>query len=275
MTNMKDSNWNPDRQSILNKYDKNGDGIYDTNEVNAIVDDYMTTIRNNNALIDTNKGQKKLLILCGLMIFILSLSNLGTAFLAANLAKDTRVAQDGIMTATDGTAIKTMNTAESITITGKASFDSNSSDTLERKLLGFSDERSFACVTEDEMMKLFNNAIGGSGTSLTLQDEEMPSVQKTIFIAGRVSRRSMNENDFKRRLSEGRGTADYVTDFEYAFPEANISFEYAPDECAGRRKLTSVAGRFTQPPLFVAKCCWWDYWFGGPLGNMNGNMNFP
>ena len=110
---MRDSNWQSGRQSILKKYDANGDGVYDTDEVNAIVDDYMATIQNNNALITTNQGQKKLLIFSGIMVLILSISNLGTAFLAANLAKDTHVAEDGTMTSTGNEkGIKTMNTAE-------------------------------------------------------------------------------------------------------------------------------------------------------------------
>ncbi len=241
---MRDSNWQSDRQSILKKYDANGDGVYDTDEVNAIVDDYMATIKNNNALIDTNEGQKKLLIFSSIMILILSISNLGTAFLAVNLAKDTRVSEDGTMKSTGNEkGIKTMNTAECLTVPAKVFPSGQMSSQSMRRNRKLAQEVEFdfsACFTEDEVMSMYNNAREGSGTSLTLQDETNPSLEKTVFVGGEVLRKSMDEDNFERRLSEG-GTADYVTDFEYFFPDLGLVFEYAPDACAERRKLSDCS----------------------------------
>ncbi len=229
---LKESSWQSTRQHILTKYDKNGDGVYDVSEVNAIVDDYMATINQNTSLIDTNQNQKKIIMFSALMIILLSISNLGTAFLAVSLAKEVKVSEDGTMTSTDGanTALKTMKKVETM----KVLSESVHLSTEERRRLTGS--TSFGCFTKEQVERMYNNAQNGSGTNLILEDKNVPGVQRTINLAGSTSKLVSDESSV-RLLSDGdMDEADI--DFEYHFPDSGgIQFRHAPEECGQRRML--------------------------------------
>lgn len=87
----KDSNYGSRRQSIIQKYDTTGDGVFQSEAIDNIVDDYMATILNNNTLLNTNYNQKKQPGFASILLVVLSFANLGTAIFAANISKETVV----------------------------------------------------------------------------------------------------------------------------------------------------------------------------------------
>ncbi len=234
---LKDDNWKSSRQSILLKYDKNGDGVYDTDEVNGIVDDYMATIQKNAVLVDTNHAMKKLLTFSGIMIFILSLSNLGTAVLAAYLAKEISVASDGTLMTADGknTALKTESKAQVLTL-GKSFSDSaemvdtpGGTHSLDKdgQEFGNNDNRR-TCFPGDEVVKLYDDFKAGATTAkVTIVEKvlqgDSPS-EYTYTITGNAA----------RSLLPGTSAADPddgIINWRYGFfsDNANIVFEYHSD----------------------------------------------
>merc|ERR1740139_1685451 len=101
------------RQEIIKKYDVNGDGVFDAKEINCIMDDYMFITQTNKSLTDSNTNQKKLLSGTFLLIVLLTLSNLGTAFLAVNMSKEV-VVVDGKIMANGGSQEEAISTMTSV-----------------------------------------------------------------------------------------------------------------------------------------------------------------
>merc|ERR1740139_1487686 len=101
------------RQEIIKKYDVNRDGVFDAKEINCIMDDYMFITQTNKALTDTNKNQKKLLSGTFLLILLLTLSNLGTSFIAVNMSKEV-VVVDGKIMANGGSQEEAISTMTSV-----------------------------------------------------------------------------------------------------------------------------------------------------------------
>ena len=168
------------RQDIIKKYDVNGDGVFDTNEINCIMDDFMFMMQTNKSLADTNSNQKKLLIGAFFLVVLLSISNLGTALLAVNMSKEI-VVVDGKIMANGGSqeeAISTMNTVK--TVTKRIQGSPNSRDRNSRKLhlkagtevdvsaLVQGGDGGVLCFDHEEVQSIFNSAVNGSGTNLVL-----------------------------------------------------------------------------------------------------------
>ncbi len=229
MTALRDKNASSSRLTLLKKYDKNGDGIYQTDEVNAIVDDYMATMQTNTNLILSNETQKKVIIFCIIMIVLLAISNFATAFLAVNLAKEMKVSADGTMRSNDGndTALKTLSKVESIAVPGNAALTSTSDRNLEEE------DKKIGCLTPEEAMIIYKNAQEGSGTSLIVQDEFIPGTETTHFIGG-TAVRSLREEDgnYERRLLAAEDELE-LDDFVYWFPDSEIELVYTPKGCTG------------------------------------------
>ncbi len=215
---MKDDNWKSGRQSILHKYDKNGDGIFDTDEVNAIVDDYMDTIRKNVTLIDTNEGMRKLLIFAGVMILLLSLSNLGTALLAAHLAKEITISSDGKLTSADGkeTALKTMSTSYIMT-SGKSFSEEvgNNTESLLKDGVVIAGT-NIKCFDGDEVVNAYNTVVDGGTASLKLyisaQQTDTHQISGSAVKVAKNGQTTIDGDDF--------------TNWRYGFPDKRIAFVY-------------------------------------------------
>eukprot|EP00553_Chaetoceros_curvisetus_P001113 CAMPEP_0204615676 /NCGR_PEP_ID=MMETSP0717-20131115/3112_1 /ASSEMBLY_ACC=CAM_ASM_000666 /TAXON_ID=230516 /ORGANISM="Chaetoceros curvisetus" /LENGTH=259 /DNA_ID=CAMNT_0051628675 /DNA_START=101 /DNA_END=880 /DNA_ORIENTATION=+ len=239
-TRLKDENWRAGRQSILLKYDKNGDGIYDTDEVNAIVDDYMDTIRKNVTLIDTNKGMKKLLIFAAVMILLLSLSNLGTALLAAHLAKEITISSDGKLTSADGknTALKTMSTAYVMT-SGKSFSDEVSESLMKQGVV--IDGTNIKCFDGDEVVNAYNAVVDGGTVSLQLYISAQQTDTHTI--SGSAVKAA--------KVGQVTTDGDPITNWRYGFPDRSMAFVYN-DRCVNNGQhfkfIYNVAITWTDTP---------------------------
>ena len=163
------------RQGIIKKYDVNGDGVFDANEINCMMDDFMFITQTNKSLVDTVSNQKKLLSGAFLLIVLLTLSNLGTSFIAVNMSKEV-VVVDGKIMANGGSqeeAISTMTSVRTLTkmrgernrriLTGDNSTTGDTGDDV-------------VCFTDVEVQKLFDNAVDGSGTNVVLQGSNSTTV---------------------------------------------------------------------------------------------------
>jgi hypothetical protein len=136
-----------------------------------------------------------------ILILILSLSNLGTAILAANISKEA-VIVDGRFVTNDGSAktISTMNTVESVTKTwelhqhsrnlAEDGADTTTTDTTASQ---------FTCFTQEEVDTIFETSISGSGTNLIMQSvEDDGSISQTVVSihgTGHSSRRGVSFPD--------------------------------------------------------------------------------
>lgn len=85
---------------VLKKYDLDGDGKLDAAEQQNIGHDMLR-------MEDIARLQKKLLMFSFGVIVFLCVSNIATGYLAVMLAKDTKVAKDGVMKDTSGGNVKT------------------------------------------------------------------------------------------------------------------------------------------------------------------------
>lgn len=81
------------------RYDLNKDGKIDADEQRRIVHDLMH-------MEDVSKFQKKLVIILSVSILVLTIANIGTAYLAVRLAKDLKIS-DGVMKDMSGANVKT------------------------------------------------------------------------------------------------------------------------------------------------------------------------
>jgi hypothetical protein len=166
------------RQEIIKKYDVNGDGVFDTNEINCIMDDFMFMTQTNKSLTDTIYNQKKLLIGTFLLVVLLSISNLGTALLAVNMSKEL-VVVDGKIMANGGSeeeAISTMTSVRTVfkQFNGTPGKQPVVEDETRRKrhleLLQSGNDGKILCFGREEVQSFFANAMNGSGTNLVLEE---------------------------------------------------------------------------------------------------------
>lgn len=81
------------------RYDLNKDGKIDADEQRRIVHDLIH-------MEDVSKFQKKLVIILSVSILVLTIANIGTAYLAVRLAKDLKIS-DGVMKDMSGANVKT------------------------------------------------------------------------------------------------------------------------------------------------------------------------
>eukprot|EP01083_Nonionella_stella_P101954 289620_1 len=222
---LRDSNFGSRRQSIIQKYDKTGDGVFQGEEIDNILDDYMATMQNNNTLIDANSNQKKMLSFASIIIVILSLSNLGTAILAANISKET-VVVDGRFVTNDGSAdaISTRNSVGTVTkgnamVAGFGATGLQVGSTNSRRNLVEDEDADIsapnkeedgldvACFTDGEVNAIFESAINGSGTNIVFQwKEEDGSTSRGV-----VPIHGIGHAD-KERVSFPNSGVDFVPD---------------------------------------------------------------
>jgi len=216
ISTLRNSNYGASRQSIMDKYDTNGDGKIDLAELHAFVDDYIINITNNDTLLDRVSNMRRLIGFGTILLVIIALSNLGTAILAANISKDT-VIVDGRFVANDGsaTAISTTNSVESIT----KMFSKEGRRKLEDGAADAAASSPHACFTQAEVNTISASSIHGSGTNLIIQSgEDDGSISESLF------------------LIHGTG---YFNQTQVSFPESNVQFDLDNEGlCAdNRRKL--------------------------------------
>lgn len=85
---------------MLDKYDLDGDGKLDTSEQKNIGHDILR-------MRDVANMQKKLLIAASSFIVLLTITNIGSAYCAMILARDLKVASNGVMKDMTGGNVKT------------------------------------------------------------------------------------------------------------------------------------------------------------------------
>ena len=99
------NNTNPERrddvhQKMLDKYDLDGDGKLNISEQQNIGHDMLR-------MEDIAKMQKKVIIAGCCFILLLAITNIGSGYCAMMLAKDLKVASDGVMKNMNGGNVKT------------------------------------------------------------------------------------------------------------------------------------------------------------------------
>jgi hypothetical protein len=232
---LKDTNWTSARKSIMAKYDKNGDGHFDQDEVEGIIDDYMGTIYNKQSLEDSNKTQRKIIIFGTIMIVLLSLSNLGTGIAAAYISKDITVI-DGMLMAVDGDESATKyGDRQQALLTNNAvmRFDMKRMErTAMRRLQDLTVETTVACIPQDMAA-----AIGA--TMLTSGAANLGLVKTQI--AGALSTASEASADLTSLISL-YGSMVYSDDGTIlTFPAANVKIDMSPtSECAAEGQFGVV-----------------------------------
>lgn len=183
LNRLRDANFGSRRQAIIAKYDTNGNGVFQGAEIDNILDDYMTTIQNNDTLLNVHSNQKRLLSIASIIIVLLAISNLGTALLAANMSKET-VVIDGRFVANDGSAeaISTRNSVETINRQATVKFCGCRNLVENVDAYDADDEDlTFACFTAGEVDAIFESVINGSGTNIVIQSEEDDaSISRTV-----------------------------------------------------------------------------------------------
>jgi len=258
------------RQGVIKKYDVNGDGVFDANEVNCIMDDFLFLKQTNTSLVGTNSNQKKLLSGAFLLIVLLAMSNLGTALLAVNMSKEV-VVVDGKIMANGGSqeeAISTMNSVRTVTqeVKSRGSNGIGNRRTLQDNEEANDDEDwdtfffdvSDVCFTQEQVESFYQYAKKDSGgTTIELYDG---SESQFFQIKGRASKKSK-----KYKYKQFPGKARYLE--TYTFGDSNVKFVHDDrtietiNRCVGHPKfqLRQIAEDgyvpVSEPPLFFMKSC--------------------
>ncbi len=172
------------RQVILERYDTDGDGKFDTNEIHSIIDDVVSMTQVIKSLDDTNSQMKKIIIGAFSLIVVLSISNFGTALLAMNMSKEV-VVVDGKIMANGGSQEEAISTMTSVRTLKKQFLDTKHHQDRHRRILRqgniFSqgvqgndtpltkdDNKEVICFTSNEVKDLLESTIDGSGTNIVL-----------------------------------------------------------------------------------------------------------
>jgi len=210
------------RQEIIKKYDVNGDGVFDAKEINCILDDYMFITQTNKSLTDTITNQKKLLSGTFLLIVLLTLSNLGTSFLAVNMSKEV-VVVDGKIMANGGSQEEAISTMTSVRTLEKEVHGSVKAAFFGHgRILGNDVDFSatspteVVCFTGNEVQSLFDNAMDGSGTNVVFNGTAED---------GSIFKRFININ--------GGGSFDDIDGGVYTFSNAQF-VQVDIDRCDGQ-----------------------------------------
>jgi len=173
--------WRTAKKNVMKKYDLNDDGKFDGQEVENIIDEYINTLNKHANLSESHKVQKKVISFGAVMIILLSLSNLGTAFLAVSLAKETRIV-DGKMVNNDGTqsAVLTETAVKTFSGSGLPLVGAG-------RRLNADGSRTFACFTEETVEEIFDT-VAESGVANTLVRDENNRIGEIIPVQGQASR---------------------------------------------------------------------------------------
>lgn len=244
---LKDSNWASARKSIIMKYDKNGDGNFDKEEVEGIIDDYMGMIYNKQTLDDANKAQKKIIIFSAIMIVLLSISNLGTGIAAANISKDIRIIDGKMVEAGRNKSFNALMTERSVKM-----FDMYATRaSMDRKLQVDADEDedeeaiksdAIGCISKETAEEVLETVAMTGHANLVLKNTKSMFLTSVISIQGSAMVKSVSG----RLLSAG---SDVDTgNKEFFFPHAEVKFvpndagcqPEGTDEAAGKPEEKSL-----------------------------------
>jgi len=171
---------------VLNKFDTNRNGVFDRDEVICIIDEYDETVQANKALVDTNSNQRKVIVGFFFLIVLLSISNLGTGLLAANMSKEV-VVVDGKIMANGGSQEEAISTMTSVRTLKKVypgdphlvarhrrMFEGNVFSQMEAGnettvVQDNDDTNDHVCYTGQDVDALVESAIDGSGYIILLE----------------------------------------------------------------------------------------------------------
>jgi len=156
-------------RELLEKYDTNNDGQFSTEEVCNILGDYLKTRK-------AKKNLRNYLFVAVLLIAILGVSNIGTAFVANNLTKELRVSTDGTMVSANDKdiRIKSMST--------RASYgaDENKGSRSMRRLLDDTGNSCF-CVHGNHLEDIVNTV---KDAEITLTFPYVNSDEVNVIVRG-------------------------------------------------------------------------------------------
>lgn len=158
--------------SVISKqYDRHGKGYLDEGEkgMRAMDSDnkgYLNTDQ-IHALVDSkiaadqqSKTFKKFSLILVVLVILLAVSNIGTAYLAVSLSKDTKLSTNGVLVSNGADGVE-------VTVKGKGSTINLTFDTYDADL----DERG-ACLTPGQVGQLYTDVTGGVATRVLVTDPE-------------------------------------------------------------------------------------------------------
>jgi len=173
--------WRTAKKNVMKKYDLNHDGKFDGQEVENIIDEYINTLNKHANLSESHKVQKKVISFGAVMIILLSLSNLGTAFLAVSLAKETRIV-DGKMVNNDGTQSAVLTETAVKTFSG-----SGLPPVGAERRLNADGSRTVACFDEETVEDILDS-VAVSGVANTVVRDENNRIEEIIPVQGQATR---------------------------------------------------------------------------------------
>ena len=148
----------------------------------------MLTLHKQQNLANITKTQSKVIYITICLIILLSLSNLGTTFLAVNLAKEIRII-DGMMVSNDGikSATATRSSVKACSVVGVEDMGLPADRRLEDDY-----ERTIACYTDDEANEIYEGR-----ANLVVRDPREPAAERVVPVNGEAQRRML---DVSRKL---------------------------------------------------------------------------
>lgn len=225
------ASWKTARTDVLKKYDLNNDGKFDGQEVENIINEYINTLNKHANLSESHRFQKRIIAFGAVMIILLSLSNLGTAFLAVNLAKETRIV-DGKMVNNDGSDSGIMTEAAVKSFSAPQVTPMESRRSLQDGVM--TEWNTFACYSPREVEEIVNT-VAESGTANTVLRDEKNVIQQIIPLTGSVTR-SYAPSESRRGLQNSLGP------MVIEFREVGVAFVQNDPNCVYGRRLETSDG---------------------------------
>lgn len=153
-------------QETLNKYDLDGDGTIDKNEVRMLVRNFIE--EKNLSYMNRN-----LIFLLVGIVLIMSASNIGTAYLAVQLQKDVKVLQDGALMSKDGKMVSVRARGEFLSVDNSSiPFSPNRRELLSTDS-GFelNNITASGCVRAEDFAVLYSGFLNGENTGIFMKNE--------------------------------------------------------------------------------------------------------
>ena len=243
------------RDNIMTKYDVNNDGVFSGAEVKMILNDFAATVKLNNSL-------KRLIGVAIGLIVILSVSNLGTAFLAVNLSKEMHVSSDGTLVANDKEAavLRTQSHSETFKVKGRLP----DMEARRRGLRSLADDEenpgaNIACLPAEMAEKIFELVSKGSTVAMAIQDVTgVSSSELTMQISGEAM-----------YVASSDGELD-----SFIFPESGIEFkEIDISECVNAEEMEELQDHDHDKNIRGRQLRHLPYHFFGFNGCWGGKLN--
>jgi hypothetical protein len=207
---IKTSNVDEVTADMMRKYDKDGDGVFNKDEVVAIISDLRGAIKSNEQLDASSKLFKRLFMAAVFFCALLLTSMVAISYAVAILTANTQVQSDGTLLAKGTTtAIATANTAN---------------------LYGINKSEAGYCILVEEALAIKDSILAGRQVFVETNDEEF------------------NTHVVEQLMASGAVLDDEAQRYCFHTPESTTRMCFTlSDECTQeRRRLDESLGRYLQ-----------------------------